>query len=483
MNRRLLPLAGAVLFAAASVMPLRAWLERDRFDHLQHANLFPTCESCHVGVATAESAEEPSIWPPAEVCAACHDGSIEARVDWAPPEPPRTNLAFTHPMHRGEVSRHGDSALQCTDCHVRTGEERMAVRLASARNCIACHGVQGPHLAAPDTACATCHLPLVRAVRLTAEDIAGFRQPPSHEQPDFATAGHGPLAEAGPGDVAASCATCHAQNFCAECHVNAPEVVAIQALAPDPRVAAGAASLRAPASHREPGFLADHGGQAEDGIGRCATCHTQKSCVVCHVGTPGVARALAVGSPDRGGGARTERRRPPSHGKDFSEIHASAASASPATCAACHARAECLDCHRPDPAAASPGYHRVGFLVTHPVQAYQRESSCSDCHNPGQFCSSCHANAGLTRIDLPLDAGYHDAKRSFIAGHGQAARQNLESCVSCHTETDCMSCHATSVLGGRNFSPHGPGFDAERLARRNPQMCSACHGRTIPGRD
>src|SRR5690606_24667505 len=79
MKRRLLPFAGAVLFAAASVVPLRAWLERDRFDHLQHANLFPTCESCHVGVATAESAEEPSIWPPAEVCAACHDGSIEAR--------------------------------------------------------------------------------------------------------------------------------------------------------------------------------------------------------------------------------------------------------------------------------------------------------------------------------------------------------------------------------------------------------------------
>jgi hypothetical protein len=46
-----------------------------------------------------------------------------------------------------------------------------------------------------------------------------------------------------------------------------------------------------------------------------------------------------------------------------------------------------------------------------------------------------------------------------------------------------MSCHATAVLGGRNFSPHGPGFDAERLARRNPQMCSACHGGAIPGRD
>jgi hypothetical protein len=482
-SRRLLVGGSAVLVAALSVVPLRAWLERDRFDHLQHRGLFPTCESCHAGIADAESADDPAIWPSAESCAACHDGVVEERVDWTPPEPPRTNLAFTHPGHRIEVGRHGDSAVQCTSCHVRAGEERMAVRLASARRCIECHGIEGPHLAAPDSACAMCHLPLTRAVRLTADDITSFPEPPSHARPDFLGEGHGRLAEAGPGDVAASCATCHAQNFCAECHVNAPEIAAIRALAPDPRVRPVAIALRAPPSHREPDFLQDHGDEADGGAARCATCHTQESCLVCHVGTPGVARTLTVASAAGGRGAVTERRRPSSHGADFSEIHGPAATARPQTCSACHARVECLDCHRPDPGAASPGYHRVGFLVTHPVQAYGRESSCSDCHNPGQFCSSCHAEVGLTAIDLPLDAGYHDAKRSFIAGHGQAARQSLESCVSCHTETDCMSCHATSVLGGRNFSPHGPGFDAERLARRNPQMCSACHGGAIPGRD
>ncbi|HEX6644972.1 MAG TPA: cytochrome c3 family protein [Gemmatimonadales bacterium] len=485
MKGRLYSGAAAALVALAAVVPLRALLERDRFDHLQHKALFPTCESCHAGVVTAESAGDPSIWPSAESCAACHDGTIEKRVDWQPPEPPRTNLAFTHPMHRAEEREEADSTLRCWSCHAAQAgrEDRMAVELAVVDNCLDCHKVRGPHLAAPDSACATCHVPLAQAVRLTAADIADFPEPPSHERPDFLEEGHGRLAEAGPGAVAASCATCHAQNFCAECHVNAPEIAAIQALAPDPRIAAGAASLRVPPSHREPDFLSDHGRETDDGIGRCATCHTQESCLVCHVGTPGVARTLAVASADRGRGAVTERRRPPSHGADFSEVHGPAASARPQSCAACHARPECLDCHRPDPGAASPGYHRVGFLVTHPVQAYQRESSCSDCHNPGQFCSSCHANVGLTAIDLPLDAGYHDAKRSFIAGHGQAARQSLESCVSCHTETDCMSCHATSVLGGRNFSPHGPGFDAERLARRNPQMCSACHGSAIPGRD
>jgi hypothetical protein len=76
--------------------------------------------------------------------------------------------------------------------------------------------------------------------------------------------------------------------------------------------------------------------------------------------------------------------------------------------------------------------------------------------------------------------GYHDANQFFNAGHGGAARQSLETCVSCHVERDCLTCH--SALGGRHFSPHGPGFDAARLAKKNPQMCSACHGASIPTR-
>jgi len=73
----------------------------------------------------------------------------------------------------------------------------------------------------------------------------------------------------------------------------------------------------------------------------------------------------------------------------------------------------------------------------------------------------------------PLGSGYHDAKLAFILGHGQTARQNLESCVSCHTERDCLACH--SAVCGRRFNPQGPDFAAERLARKNPEMYLACH--------
>jgi hypothetical protein len=480
---RLRPAALAVtaaLVALAASGSLRAKLARDKFDHLTHRALFPSCTSCHTGIASADGPGDAGVWPSAASCLACHDGTIEPRVDWEPPPAPRTNLRFTHPAHAREVAgERTDSVVRCQACHAKAGDDRMAVQLAVAGNCIDCHRLGAVHLDVPDTECSTCHVPLAQAARLTADEIAAFSRPPSHDREDFVEAGHARLARVGPGPVAASCATCHAQNFCAECHVNAPEVAAIRALAADSRVIARD-SIAPPKSHLQRDFLEAHGDLAAGGARRCVTCHTQESCLVCHVGTPRVAQALTVASPARSRGAVTRRSRPVSHGADFSATHAASASASPQTCAACHARPQCLDCHVPNPADGSPGYHRPGFLATHPVQAYQRTASCSDCHNPAQFCSSCHASAGLASVEVPLDAGYHDAKRFFVAGHGQAARQSLESCVSCHTETDCMSCHATSTQGGRNLSPHGPGFEADRLRRRNPQVCTACHGAAIP---
>lgn len=468
------------LMLAVTAGSLGAGLRRERFDHLKHQSLFPSCESCHSGVATATGPEDPALWPSPQTCATCHDGTVEKQVTWVPPAIPRTNLKFLHSGHASDVLNSAtDSSVACTVCHVQEDQPRMAVRLAVVSNCLACHGLPPDHLGLPDAECSTCHVPLTEASRLLASDIASLPRPDSHDVPGFSDAGHGSLATGGHGGVAASCATCHARNFCLACHVNAPEVGEIQALAIDARLPSYNGLLKAPPSHAEPSFLQRHGGRSTQN--QCAVCHTQESCLACHAGTPAVASRLPASSRERGIGAVTTRLRPASHGADFSDAHAADASARLASCAACHTRPQCLDCHVPNPAGGQPGYHRAGFLELHPVQAYQREASCSDCHNPAQFCTSCHVAAGLARVDLPLNAGFHDAKRFFTAGHGQAARQSLESCVSCHTETDCMSCHATALQGGRNFSPHGPGFDAARLRRRNPQMCTACHGAAIPG--
>jgi hypothetical protein len=471
----------AVLVLAILVLGGAGWavdrVLQDRFDHWQHRDLFPTCTGCHAG------AENPTraLWPRAADCASCHDGSIEKVVEWAPPATPRaSNLRFTHQRHAEVVarSRGADSALTCAACHSEPGADRMRVQPAVVASCLDCHGIKTAHLDAPDSACATCHLSLAQAAQLTRERVARFAAPASHRQPDFWSTGHGKPARMGGTPVAASCATCHARDFCSECHVNAPEVRAIQALAPDVRSLAIAAKLKAPTDHADPDFIRRHGDRVQREAGRCATCHTQQSCVACHVGSPASVQAIPVAGPGRGRGAKILRERPVSHGTDFSRLHAGPASSRPQSCAGCHARAECLSCHRPDAGAATPGYHPAGFLTTHPASAYSRESSCAECHNVGEFCANCHVNAGLVSSGKLRGTGYHDAKQAFLLNHGQAARQSLESCVSCHAERDCLTCH--SAQGARRFNPHGPGFDPGTLRNKNPSMCTACHGTNIP---
>jgi hypothetical protein len=450
---------------------------RDRFDHGEHRDLFPKCTSCHSGVG--DPAE--SLWPQPAACADCHDGVIEETVSWRPPSsPPATNLRFTHRAHAEALRRatRADSLLDCRSCHAEPGADRMQVRLAVAQNCLDCHGIRAPHLEAPDSTCSTCHVTLARAVRLTRADVAKFSVPESHKRRGFAFEGHGRLARGtGTSPVSAACATCHARDFCSECHVNAPEVATIQALAPDIRSLAHKAELKAPPDHADPGFLRRHGSAARKSAVSCATCHTQESCLACHAGKPTVALALPAAGPGRGKGALIHRERPASHGAEFSKLHGPLANARPETCSGCHVRPQCLDCHRPNAADATPGYHPAGFVSRHPAAAYTRETSCGDCHNTGQFCADCHVSAGLSAIGR-LNAGYHDAKGSFLLGHGQAARQNLESCVACHSERDCLTCH--SALAGQRFNPHGPGFDPATLRRKNSQACTACHGALIP---
>lgn len=492
----------AIAVTAVSVIPAlgatAVWPQESpqaqRFDHMRHRGLFPTCAGCHAGAGRVGE----SIWPNPGQCAVCHDGQVEARVSWAPPRSPApSNLRFEHVVHAREVAERQARAgapqpPACTGCHTETGADRMDVQRAAVQQCLACHGIRVAHRAAPDTACATCHVPLAEARSLTVAHIAAFDAPPSHEEPDFGTqGGHGRAAEPTaspvgfPPGISASCATCHARDFCAACHVNAPEQPIIQALAPDPRaiavVAPGELRVAAPPSHADPGFLARHGARARVSPRDCATCHTKESCSTCHLAAPRAVAALPAAGLGRGPGAALARERPGSHLPAYARRHAEPASAATSSCAGCHTRSQCLDCHRVDAAAAPGGYHPDGFLQRHPAAAWSRESSCSDCHNAGNFCVSCHAQAGLVAHG-PLAAGYHDAQRFFAAGHGVAARQSLESCIGCHRETDCLPCHGTSVVGGRGFNPHGPGFDPERLRKKNPQMCTVCHGRAIPPR-
>jgi hypothetical protein len=470
---------GLVLILALGAPALVAQGSRERFDHDAHRKLFPTCLSCHPGAAQAGR----SFWPAPVSCNSCHDGTIEKTVRWQPPPRRPTLLRFTHAAHTQAVlTKHpADTALACVACHAAEGAPWMRVSRGEVSRCLTCHKVTSTHFSAPDSACATCHRSLPEAPELSRERIAAFPAPLGHKDRDFAAGGHGKQAQplrsaAHSGGVAASCATCHARDFCTQCHVNAPETPVIQALASDPRSLAIKATMKTPASHEVDRFQGRHGQQSRSAKATCANCHTQESCVACHRSNPSSVARLPHASPDRAVGAIMKRRKPETHGARFTERHGPLASASPNSCAGCHSRSECLDCHRPTADGAN-GYHQAGFLARHPSAAYNRQSDCSECHNTGTFCMTCHAQSGLSSTEGLLEGRYHDTKEAFLLSHGAAARRALESCVTCHTERDCLACHSSQT--GR-FDPHGPNFDADRLRRKNPETCSACHGRSIP---
>jgi len=88
-----------VLLGAFSGAALRQ--DRDVFDHEKHQKVFPECTGCHAGIV------EPGrpLYPSAESCANCHDGTVEKKVNWSAPPSRPSNFRFTHAEH---VQKGGD---------------------------------------------------------------------------------------------------------------------------------------------------------------------------------------------------------------------------------------------------------------------------------------------------------------------------------------------------------------------------------------
>ena len=141
----------------------------------------------------------------------------------------------------------------------------------------------------------------------------------------------------------------------------------------------------------------------------------------------------------------------------------------------CHTESYCIECHD---GPADGGYHPPSFVSRHAADGFARTAECASCHSTEVFCPACHDDLGLTGTGR-LQAGYHDAEPIWLLRHGQSARQNLESCASCHTQTDCVQCHG--VLSSFSVSPHSRDFDAAEAWARSPRTCLACHVRNPVG--
>jgi hypothetical protein len=224
-----------------------------------------------------------------------------------------------------------------------------------------------------------------------------------------------------------------------------------------------------PASHLDDGWLDAHQQQAT--VRECSTCHTGDDCMTCHVvSTPDLVAALPRRADVVAPGVQLESRSPESHESlFFMQAHSILAASDQTSCATCHVERFCVECHD---AGVGDGYHPPNFMVRHSADAYGRDYECANCHEPAVFCRACHEDLGLAG-QRTVTAGYHDATPLWLLQHGQAARQNLESCASCHKQVDCTRCHG--VLGAFKVSPHTQDFDPERAWLQSPRTCLACH--------
>jgi hypothetical protein len=171
------------------------------------------------------------------------------------------------------------------------------------------------------------------------------------------------------------------------------------------------------------------------------------------------------------------------HTPDFIERHKGIAADDSQFCANCHKEDFCTDCHdgRVRPRSVHPG----DYLNMHAIEARMETQKCTSCHQQQSFCLDCHMRVGVAESSPPGardSARFHPPKSIWSdpprkpGHHAFEAERNLNQCVSCHTERDCVACHGALGVGG-GFDPHKTGFvgGCATQFRRNPRPCFTCH--------
>ena len=342
MNPRSVLLTAALLAAAGCASkagkPEPAESPKYTIPHSTHVDAGLSCVTCHAPIAQAKAIGprvhvELPAGDAAKPCLDCHD-----KVPAAPP--PRrveVTITFSHADHLPYVK--GD----CRKCHValvEAGDAKAPVPPMSA--CTSCHNHAKDYAQAR---CQPCHVDLKR---YPLKPVADFK----HEG-DFLIS-HGLAAKTS----AATCAACHDQTSCAECHA-----ATTRPLKPDVE---WPERVDAKFIHRGD-YVSRHTIDASANPASCRRCHGSAFCDACHL-----EQGISQRAPAASG------RTPHPLGWAAGSIHGPAARQNIVGCAGCHdqgARTTCVTCHRNvDP-------HPPGWGSRHnKTTDVAKNSMCRICH-------------------------------------------------------------------------------------------------------
>lgn len=233
-----------------------------------------------------------------------------------------------------------------------------------------------------------------------------------------------------------NCASCHdkktATNNCEACHTNLTTLT--------------------PKTHLNSNFLNEHKVVNESGKNNCMMCHSDNFCQACHTSA-------------KFKGENTT--------KDFYAPYYTKESGV-----------------RTDRSALQKltNMHSLNYQYTHGLDANQRSYECKTCHDPVEFCASCHQTGG--NLQTGFIPKSHLQPRFTTIGvysggglHSELAKRDIESCESCHNiqggDPTCVKCHFdNNGIKGTHPKTHESGFlsDEKGIWHNTPgAVCYVCH--------
>lgn len=319
------------------------------FTHARHADV-AECTDCHGDTAKSTRLGQAPLPGPAK-CEECHDSKApdapgQAIRGLRPREANEHQINFNHADHLARIQ----DKNPCLACHKARPEPGPARSWAPPMQaCTACHYHEEE---VAQTKCQPCHVSLRRYALKPIEALAGF----SHDK-NF-TLAHRDLAK----NSAATCAQCHDQTYCANCHATATAPVRPEIRFPE--------KVTANFIHRSD-YVSRHQIEAAADPASCRKCHGSFFCESCHK-EQGVSQQ-SLNSPGN---------RPPSHlSGNWSTDHGRAARLNIVSCSGCHdqgAASICVQCHRVGGIGGSP--HPRGYTTQHRHSDIANNSMCRICH-------------------------------------------------------------------------------------------------------
>ena len=357
MNRHLLVAVAAAFLAACAAKDTKPAAKADPpyvFPHSPHVEGDVDCKACHAAIVkdTKLEARVRHVALPkknSDTCNGCHDDKdFKDKIKLA--IPPRTRAFDVRFNHAAHLAKPG---VTCTACHKEPPEaQQVQPSHLSMSACTACHNHQADFLAGR---CTPCHVDLKKYEK----PVAAFQH-----AGDFLRL-HGNMAK----PSAESCAKCHDQTFCADCH-SATTVAGRQSvLFPE--------DVQRDFIHRGD-YQSRHMIDAGANPASCRKCHGSKFCDACHTqrnlsATPGLSSSAfqhPAGWTTKGSG----------------DFHGAAARKNIVACAGCHdngAASTCVLCHgiNADGTPKNGGNpHPSSFVSKHKGDDRKKSPMCMACH-------------------------------------------------------------------------------------------------------